>query len=477
MMNQRLQGWRLAVALLVPAVLIGGAGFVAYGALSGDDQDLATGEDDTIEVSTPTATSIPETQPIETTVAQDPTAVPVPTPLTVATAAPLPAPTAVPAATVEAEATAVPATSAPAPVATAAPQPAPTQGPAPTATPDPNVVTVACVGTIPASLDTGESFGPLTASTVPAEQETNYQFSWNYGNGTIEAGPSSGSISYSEPGTYTVSLTGTNIATQFPATSNCGTVTVSQQQVALDVSCSVRPVNSALQTAAAKAPEAMQITVSWTPADVTLRLQYEFEANDDLIIIDSTSGNTQSNAFTTDAGAFSVFWRYPESGESGTLRCPAYPGGEVTGTPTPVPDVNGDRDNDGVPNGTDNCPDIPNPDQIDSDGTGTGDVCDADSDNDSVLDVGNPSDNCPTIPNLDQTDTDGDGFGDACDNCPAFSNALQVDTDGDTTGDDCDDDDDNDTVLDALPDNCRLVANLDQADADGNGVGDACEPV
>jgi len=33
-MNERLQGWRLALALLIPAAIISGAGFFAYGALS-----------------------------------------------------------------------------------------------------------------------------------------------------------------------------------------------------------------------------------------------------------------------------------------------------------------------------------------------------------------------------------------------------------------------------------------------------------
>ena len=71
-----------------------------------------------------------------------------------------------------------------------------------------------------------------------------------------------------------------------------------------------------------------------------------------------------------------------------------------------------DLDGDGVANGTDNCPLIPNADQQDSDQDGLGNVCDDDVDGDGVL---NTVDNCPFVPNTDQLDTDGDGIGDACD--------------------------------------------------------------
>ena len=71
-----------------------------------------------------------------------------------------------------------------------------------------------------------------------------------------------------------------------------------------------------------------------------------------------------------------------------------------------------DTDSDGIADDDDNCPDIPNPDQIDSDSDGDGDACDDDDDNDTVLDA---ADNCPLVANLDQADRDGDGDGDLCD--------------------------------------------------------------
>jgi hypothetical protein len=145
---------------------------------------------------------------------------------------------------------------------------------------------------------------------------------------------------------------------------------------------------------------------------------------------------------------------------------------------------NTDTDNDGVPNDTDNCPLVANPDQANNDGDTLGDVCDLDDDNDGVDDT---VDNCLDVSNPDQEDLDGDGLGDACDddrdgdgvpngndNCPDVSNPEQFDNDHDGIGDVCDRDDDNDGV-DDVNDNCPFVANPGQIDRDDDGVGDACD--
>lgn len=184
-----------------------------------------------------------------------------------------------------------------------------------------------------------------------------------------------------------------------------------------------------------------------------------------------------------------------------------------------------DTDNDGVGDGCDNCS-IQNPDQADRDGDGQGDACDDDLDGDSVA---NTADNCPDVPNKDQLDTraekglsgtcgtkgdaccaddDGDGTNDAVDTCPLdpnpgnaipendprckgdydldgisdhndncrdLANPTQANGDGDEFGDACDADLDGDLIPNST-DNCAEKANDDQRDDDRDGKGDLCDP-
>ena len=125
-----------------------------------------------------------------------------------------------------------------------------------------------------------------------------------------------------------------------------------------------------------------------------------------------------------------------------------------------------DSDGDDIPDVSDNCPSVSNPDQVDADPL-VGEI---------VIGTVNPSinapdgiglacDNCPTISNRNQTDIDGDAFGDPCDNCPDLSNPDQADADGDEVGDACD--------------NCPGTPNPDQIECESevepDGLGDACD--
>ena len=146
-------------------------------------------------------------------------------------------------------------------------------------------------------------------------------------------------------------------------------------------------------------------------------------------------------------------------------------------------------DGDSRSNAQDNCPNVANDDQLNTDadfenGDALGDACDDDDDADGVLDasddfpldpteskdtdqdkVGDNTDNCLTVANLDQLNNDGDALGNVCD---AFIDDASetIDTDGDNIGDN--------------QDNCLDIANTDQLNTDatfenGDTLGDACD--
>ncbi len=147
-----------------------------------------------------------------------------------------------------------------------------------------------------------------------------------------------------------------------------------------------------------------------------------------------------------------------------------------------------DYDADGIANSEDNCPEIFNVDQLDSDGDGAGDACDdlpldpaeiKDSDGDGV---GDNADAFPYDP-AETKDSDGDGVGDNADVFP-YDPTETKDSDGDGVGDNADafpndptetEDSDSDGFGNNT-DNCTLVPNPRQRDTDLDGYGNFCDP-
>lgn len=174
-----------------------------------------------------------------------------------------------------------------------------------------------------------------------------------------------------------------------------------------------------------------------------------------------------------------------------------------------------DKDKDGIGDACDPCPDDPENVDADLDELpDCNDACPNDPDNDVDKDlVCGDVDNCPVTKNPDQADRDDDGIGDACDPCPDSTDHGDTDNDGtincldgcpedfskiepgvcgcgfvdteDTDEDgiaDCldpcpfdpDDDKDGDTICGDV-DNCPGTYNKDQVDSDMDGRGDACD--
>lgn len=92
-----------------------------------------------------------------------------------------------------------------------------------------------------------------------------------------------------------------------------------------------------------------------------------------------------------------------ETCQAGFCEPPGYIGGTGvdSGVGTGSNVMPGDRDGDGVPDTSDNCPDVKNADQANDDGDARGNACDS----------------CPFIAD-NGTDTDGDGLADLCDPDP-----------------------------------------------------------
>ena len=149
-----------------------------------------------------------------------------------------------------------------------------------------------------------------------------------------------------------------------------------------------------------------------------------------------------------------------------------------------------DLDADGILDGVDNCPKIPNTDQLNFDNDPFGDICDDDDDEDGIMDT---SDDCPfgdigwgsnALTDHDDDgcrdltedyDDDEDGVFDTDDLCPRGPLGWVSTSENDIEGDGCsDEDNDGDGFVDQQ-DNCPDVSNPTQTDLDNDGIGDACD--
>ena len=121
--------------------------------------------------------------------------------------------------------------------------------------------------------------------------------------------------------------------------------------------------------------------------------------------------------------------------------------------------VDDDCDQDGVPSNEDNCPEVYNPEQTDTDGDGKGDACDEDDDNDGTPD----EEDCEPQDNS------------VCPGCLEVCDGKDNDCDGSIDEGLCDDGNPCTTDACTLTGECEFLPNTNPCD-DGDvcSVGDAC---
>ena len=195
----------------------------------------------------------------------------------------------------------------------------------------------------------------------------------------------------------------------------------------------------------------------------------------------SGTGDCHDHAYDIAVGGESVY-------VTGYTQCTDFPttlpslqtyGGGSNDVIVAKIDLDPDSDFDLIPDSDDNCPNIFNPNQLDTDLDAYGDACESCDNDPNKISPGICGCGIP-----DTGDTDSDGILNCVDNCPAEYNPLQEDGDGDGIGDVCDadTDSDNDGLIDSVETNTGLYVSPtdtgtdpNNPDTDGDGLSDGDE--